>query len=326
MSSIKQEILEAARDDLAAIEQALTDNLNPRLDLVREIAGHVLFAGGKRLRPLLMVLSARLCGYPGGFDHTLSTVFEYLHTATLLHDDVVDESDRRRGRAAGHIRYGIPMAVLTGDFLLARTCSIATDTGRLPVIKTIADVTGVMSEGEIQQISNTGRPELTEEEYDEVIYRKTAVLMEAACKVGALLADAGDSEVTALAEYGRLLGMAFQVVDDLLDYDSDPDVTGKAVGTDIREGKVTLPLIHALRSAPPDDARRLRNIVRARRATDEEFAFVRDMIHQHGGADYSKQRAADMLERAKSLLKGFPEGPTRAQLARIADFVREREQ
>jgi octaprenyl-diphosphate synthase len=190
MSDLKQKIFTMVKDDLAAIETALADNLTPYLDLVHEIASHILFSGGKRLRPLLMVLSAKLCGYKGDYDKTFSTIFEYLHVASLLHDDLVDGARMRRGKMAAHLVWDNSKAVLAGDFLLARALSISAKTGRMAIIETIADITENMSQGEIHQLMRKGALDVTEEEYLEVIWRKTAVLFQGACRISALIADA----------------------------------------------------------------------------------------------------------------------------------------
>ena len=305
--SLKQEIFKFVEKDLVEIEKALESNLNPYLDLVREVSSHILFAGGKRLRPVLMMLSARLCGCKNGEDINLSTIFEYLHTATLLHDDIVDGADTRRGKTVAHKIWDPATVVLVGDFLLSRTCTIATDTGKLPIIRVITNVTGVMSEGEIQQLLNKKRLDLTEEQYMDVIYRKTAVLISAACEVGGLLANAPDPQVLALKEYGRHLGIAFQMADDLLDYIADPNVTGKAIGTDLAEGKLTLPLIHALEMADSQTKPAMEKIILDEQASDKDFAFMLDTIIRSGGVDYTNQKAQEHVASAKLCLDIFPQ-------------------
>jgi octaprenyl-diphosphate synthase len=232
MSDLKNKILSMASEDLAEIEYALKQNLSPYLDLVSEVASHILFSGGKRLRPLLMILSARICGYKGDMDKTYSTIFEYLHAATLLHDDLVDGATLRRGKPVAHSIWGNSITVLTGDFLLARSLSISAETGLLKVIQIMTKITENMSQGEIHQLIRMGSLDLTEDEYMEIIRRKTAVLMQGACWTGALIATASEREEKALSEYGFNLGIAFQMADDLLDYTSDTSILGKEVGTD----------------------------------------------------------------------------------------------
>ncbi|MGD9230807.1 MAG: polyprenyl synthetase family protein, partial [Desulfobacterales bacterium] len=215
MSDTKYKILALVKDDLEAIETALEENLNPYLDLVSQIAKHILFSGGKRLRPLLMVLSARICGYNGNYDKTFSTIFEYLHAATLLHDDLVDQATLRRGHPVAHSIWGNATAVLVGDFLLARSLSIAAKTELPEVIRIVAEITENMSQGEIHQLMKKGRLDFTEEEYMEVIRRKTAVLFQGTCRVSALISGTSKEKETALSDYGFNLGIAFQMVDDL---------------------------------------------------------------------------------------------------------------
>ncbi|MBW1988348.1 MAG: polyprenyl synthetase family protein, partial [Deltaproteobacteria bacterium] len=299
MKTLKQEITEAVEQDLAAIEEELVNNLDPYLELVRQVASHILFSGGKRLRPLLTVLCARLCGASGEEPYQMGVVFEYLHAATLLHDDVVDSSGTRRSAPAAHTVYGYQTAVLTGDYLFARACSMATKTGRLPVIQTITDVAAVMSQGEIQQMKNHGNIHLTEDEYLEVIKNKTAVLISGACRVGALCADADPGAVEALARFGMDLGMAFQMVDDLLDYTADPKAAGKPLGQDLKEGKLTLPLIHALHKASSLDRFRMAKIIGSGHCSEADFALILSRIRAAGGLAYTRQKAKKFIQSAR---------------------------
>jgi octaprenyl-diphosphate synthase len=241
---IKQRLIEMVATDLEKIEIALEHHLNPNLELVRQIASHLLFSGGKRLRPLLMIHSAGLCGYHNEFQIEFSIIFEYLHAATLLHDDVVDEADIRRGKKAAHTKWSAAKVVLTGDFLLARALDIAAKTKEPDIISVIAKITRDMSQGEIDQLEKKGKPDLSEDEYLEIIKRKTAVLIQGACRSGAILAKAQKEKQEALNQYGFHLGMAFQMADDLLDYTASAKELGKNPGADMREGKLTLPLIH----------------------------------------------------------------------------------
>ena len=321
MISLKQRIIAAVSDDLAAIECALTENLNPYFDRVSQVAGHILFAGGKRLRPLLMVLCARLCGYSGGYATRFSTMFEYLHAATLLHDDVVDGADRRRGRQVAHQVWDTPSAVLTGDFLLARGLSIAADTGLLAVIRVIAQITETMSQGEIRQLEAKGDLSLTEAAYLEVIRCKTAVLFQGACRTGALLAHATTDQVDALTDYGHHLGLAFQMADDLLDYTQDGLVMGKTAGADLREGKVTLPLIHAWSQAPEPDRARMAAILKNPGFSVAEFGQLVELLKQYGGIVYTREQAQAHIQTAKAALQLFGDAAARTILADIADYA-----
>lgn len=321
MTDLKQKILAAVDDDLKAIEQALADNLTPYFDLVSQVAGHILFAGGKRLRPLLMVLCARLCGYSGNHMARFSTIFEYLHAATLLHDDLIDGADMRRGRQVANQVWGNPTAVLTGDFLLARGLSIAADTGMCEVIRTIARITENMSQGEIRQLEKKGDISLSEDEYLDVIRCKTAVLFEGACRTGALVADADAARVQALTGYGYHLGVAFQMADDLLDYTQDLSSLGKHAGADLREGKLTLPLIHALSRAPETDRQGMVAILENPNFTRSEFAALVEMLNIHGGITYTEAQAAGHIQRAKTALQPFGDSPMKEILTDIADYA-----
>jgi octaprenyl-diphosphate synthase len=321
MHELKQRILAAASDDLDAIEKELADNLKPHLDLVREVAGHILFSGGKRLRPLLMVLSARMCDYDGTYDKTFSTALEYLHTATLLHDDLVDEATLRRGKAVAHSKWGNPIAVLVGDYLLARALSISAGTGSLRVIQILADLTENMSQGEVHQLMRKGDIDLTEEEYLQVIRSKTAVLFEAACRVSAVIADASLEKEKALADFGFNLGIAFQIADDLLDYTLQTADFGKEVGADLREGKLTLPVIHALAQAPPDDRRRMVQIIQDPSFSERDFKVLIAQLEKHGGLSYAEKTAQAYIDRAKNSLSVFDSSRAKDTMLDIADYA-----
>jgi len=321
MNSAKAGILEMVKDDLADIEKALKENLSPQLDLVDRVAGHILFAGGKRLRPLLMVLCARLCGYTGEDVKSFATIMEYLHAATLLHDDLVDDAAVRRGRPAAHCRFGSSTAVLVGDFLLSRSLAIAADAGRIGIIRIMADITENMSQGEIQQLIGKGRTDLTEDEYMEVIRRKTAVLIQGGCRVGAIFADALPEKEQALAAYGFHLGMAFQMADDLLDYTADTASLGKAVGADLREGKMTLPLIYALGKAHGPDDRLMRNLIGSRDFSADDFSRLLFLMEKYGGLDYTRRQAAGHVTSAKNALAVFGSCESKNILLQVAEFA-----
>ncbi len=321
MSELRQKILSAVKSDLDDIEKALSDNLNPYLDLVSDVAGHLLFSGGKRLRPLLMVLAARMCGYAGDYDKTFSTALEYLHTATLLHDDLVDEAAMRRGKPVAHSTWGNSITVLVGDYLLARALSISAGTGRLRVVKVLAELTENMSQGEVHQLMRKGDITLTEDEYMVVIRRKTAVLFEAACRVSAIIADAPGEKEKALAEFGDNLGIAFQMADDLFDYTLQTAELGKEVGADLREGKLTLPVIYALEHAQAADRDEMIKIIRNDQFTVEEFNILVKLLDQYGGIRYTQKTAAGYIETAKAALSVFEPSPAKDTMLDIADYA-----
>jgi len=321
MSDLKQKILALVKDDLAGIEIALEKNLRPHLDLVSKIAGHILFSGGKRLRPLLTVLCARMCGYDGNYDKTFSTIFEYLHTATLLHDDLIDGAKMRRGKPAAHLVWDNPSAVLTGDFLLARALSIAAVTGLPEVIKIVAEITENMSQGEIHQLMRKGSLDLSEAEYMEVIRRKTAVLFQGACRVSALIADAPAKKEAALSEYGFSLGIAFQMADDLLDYTLDAQAIGKPVGSDLKEGKLTLPVIHALKAANAEDRLWMENLIKNKDFSVHDFKMLITLLHRYGGIAYTQKLAANYINTAQNALAVFENSEAKEVLLMIADYA-----
>ncbi|VEN73561.1 Polyprenyl synthetase [Candidatus Desulfarcum epimagneticum] len=323
MSDLKKTILEMTRGDLEDIEAAIRENLTPNLEIVSEIAGHILFAGGKRLRPLLMTLSAKMCG-ARRYDPSFSTIFEYLHTATLLHDDLVDEAELRRGKPATHSIWGPAAAVLAGDFLLARSLSIAAKTKKSKVIAAIAQVTEEMAQGEIQQLTRKKALDLSEAEYMEIIERKTAAAFQGACLVSAVIAEASAEKKKALADFGRHLGIAFQMADDLLDYDQDAENLGKNPGADLREGKLTLPVIHALESASGEERAFMEDIIRKDAFSSEEFSALIRLLKRLNGISYTRDMAGAYAEKAKAALAVFGPSEPKKILFMIADYAIER--
>ena len=324
MNDLKTRILGLVNDDLVDIEAELEHHLNPHLDLVREVAGHILFSGGKRLRALLLVLAARMCDYRGDYDKTFSISLEYLHAATLLHDDLIDEAELRRGRPVAHAIWGNATTILVGDFLLARALTIAAGTGNIEIIKVVAGITENMSQGEIHQLSRKGDLSLSETEYREVIWRKTAVLFEGACRSAALLAGASPDRIEALATYGANLGLAFQMADDLIDYTSDTQELGKKAGADLREGKLTLPVIAALQAAGNQDRERMATIIRNPSFTVDDFERLKRLLHQYGGLDYTRDKARAHVQIAKDALLQFQPSETTGILNDLADFTLQR--
>jgi octaprenyl-diphosphate synthase len=321
MNDLKHKILTQVKHDLEEIEVALEQNLNPYLDLVSQIAGHILFSGGKRLRPLLMVLSARICGYDGDYDKIFSTIFEYLHAATLLHDDLVDEATLRRGKPVANSIWGNATTVLVGDFLLARSLAIAAETKQPDVIKVVSGITENMSQGEIHQLMRKGNLDLTEAEYMEIIKRKTAVLFQGTCRAGALIANVSLTKETALSDYGFNLGIAFQMVDDLLDYTLDTVTLGKEVGADLKEGKLTLPVIYSLKSADEKDRTRIENIIKNKNFSVNDFKTLIKMIDKYGGRLYTQNLATEYVRNAKEALAVFEHSNTKEVLLMIADYT-----
>jgi octaprenyl-diphosphate synthase len=309
------------QDDLERIETALKNNLNSHLDLVSEVAGHLLFSGGKRLRPLLNILSARMCNYTKGDEINISTAVEYLHAATLLHDDIVDGATLRRGKPVANSIWGNPITVLVGDFLLARASSIAAGTGNMGVIRVMAEIIEEMSQGEIYQLIRKGDLNISENDYMKVIRQKTAVLFQGACQTGAIIADAEKQREKALSAFGLNFGIAFQMVDDLIDYVSDTRTLGKEVGADLREGKLTLPVIYALKEANSFDRTRMEKIILDNTFSLEDFQTLIQLLEKYNGISYVEERAAFYIQSAKDSLSVFPTSEYKEILMAIADYI-----
>jgi octaprenyl-diphosphate synthase len=321
MNDLKKRILTNNKEDLAEIETQLMENLKPYLDLVSEVAHHILFAGGKRLRPLLLVLAAKICGYKEAYAKSVASAMEYLHAATLLHDDIIDDAVLRRGKTVAHSVYGNAVTVLVGDFLLARALAICADSGKIRVLRIIADLTEKMSTGEVHQLMRKGDVTLTEDEYMEVIRRKTAVLFRAACKVSAVIAEAPPEKENALSDFGYNFGLAFQMVDDLFDYTKDTAVLGKEVGADLREGKLTLPIIQALKEADSSDHDQMVKIIQDEDFSVDDFKTLVALLHKNNGIDYTVETATRYLDKAKNALSVFEPSGYKDSLFDIADYA-----
>lgn len=321
MTGLKQKLLRKADRDLEIIESVLVENLTPHLELVKQAAGHLIFSGGKRLRPLLVVLSSRICGHETPFVPKFASAFEFVHTATLLHDDVIDGASMRRGKAVANSIYGTPVTVLTGDFLLARASYIAAGTENTKIIKIVASMTEEMSQGEIYQLIKKGDIHITEQDYMEIIRCKTSILIQCACRTGAILAGAGQAEENALTTYGRHLGFVFQIADDILDYTAETPELGKTVGTDLKEGKLTLPLIHALTRAEKADRRFMEAVIANEDFTESDFKTLLDLLEKYNGLDYAERIASEHLARARAQLEIFAPSETRETLEMLADYA-----
>lgn len=312
-----KDILHLVKDDFAAVDACILENLQSRVPLVSEVGTYIVQSGGKRLRPLVTLLAARACGYEGRDHITMAAIIEMLHTATLLHDDVVDESSLRRGRATVNARWGNPTAVLVGDYLVSRAFQMIASLHSQPVLDIMSDGTCVIAEGEVLQLINQHDPGTTEARYLEVIHGKTAKMFEAAAECAAALSNPSFRQN--LAAYARHLGSAFQIIDDVLDYTSSADIMGKNVGDDLAEGKPTLPLIRAIQIAAPADAEMVREAIRSGglEQLDRIIALVRDC----GALDYSRQRAREESDAAAAALTSLTSSAYRdalTQLARIA--------
>ena len=298
-------ILKELDADVAAINQALVSNLQTHVPFIAEVGRHILLSGGKRIRPLLFLLSARLCGCQGNHLADFSTIFEYLHAATLLHDDVVDTATVRRGISTANTIWGNQAVILVGDFLLAKSLSLAVDTDKLKVLKVLAHTTTLMAEGEILQLLHAGNLDLTEEQYFEVTIRKTAALMSAACQIGAILGGVSEAQEEALTQFGLNLGITFQVVDDVLDFTGDERQLGKPIINDLKEGRITLPIIHALAHANEADHHRCKEL--AQEVKPEIAQEILAILEKYGSLDYARTQARHFTLKAREILEVFPE-------------------
>ena len=302
-----------------AVTDYILNNLGSNVPLVEKIAHHIVEGGGKRLRPLLVLLSANAAGYKGEQHIPLAAVIEFIHTATLLHDDVVDNSELRRGNATANAQWGNAPSVLVGDFLYSRSFQIMVEIGRMEIMQVISHATTIIAEGEVLQLLNQRNPDTSEESYLQVILGKTAMLFEAATEVGAILADSSAEDREALRLYGRHLGIAFQIVDDLLDYLSDSETMGKNVGDDLAEGKATLPLIHAMRIGSDEDRELIRQAIR--KGGLDDLSPVLEIVQRNGSIDYSRQKAAEEIDKAKNAIASLPESSFKETLNQIADLA-----
>ena len=317
-------ILDSFKPDFEKIEQVLNRHFASHIPFVNKVSQYILFAGGKRLRPLLTVCAARLCGRDDDAVFGLSAVPEYLHAASLLHDDVVDGGVMRRGKSPAYKIWGNKATVLVGDFLYGRAIELASRFGDTRIAEAIAETVALMSEGEIIQLLQAKTPSFDEETYLEIISRKTASLISASCKIGALLAGAGKSEVQALSDYGLYMGQAFQMIDDILDYTADAGELGKTIGTDLAEGKITLPLVVAIEKASSREKERLLQVLSGGNPSEKEFVWVKDLLANTGGLDYTRSRAKALVGLACESLETFAPLETRDLLHGLAWFVLER--
>ena len=305
--------------DLAAVDQEIRRQLASDVRLVNQVGDYIIGAGGKRVRPLLVVLAARAAGATDSAHIPAAALIEFIHTATLLHDDVVDDSAKRRGRDTANEIFGNPASVLVGDFLYSRAFQMMAALDSPAVIRVMADATNTIAAGEVLQLMNSGDPDTTEVRYMEVIYRKTARLFEAGAQVAAIVAQAPPAVETALTRYGKHLGIAFQLVDDALDYSGDVAELGKNVGDDLAEGKPTLPLIHALRHGDAAAIEMIRTVVEQGGTADQ--APIRAVIESTGGLDYTAKLAENEADRALEALAGIPASAYRDALAALARFA-----
>lgn len=314
-------VVALVKDEMQAVEDQFKKHLASDVQLISQVGQYVLSSGGKRFRPMLLLLSARLCGYRGDKHIELAGVVEFIHTATLLHDDVVDSASLRRGNRSANSVWGNQASVLVGDFLFAKSFSVMVGSESLKILQLLSDTTTQLAEGEILQLINTCDLEVDEARYLQVVRDKTAILIAAACQVGAVLAGVPEADELALREFGLEIGTAFQLMDDALDYVADQEDFGKQKGHDLFEGKMTLPLIHAYASASAEEQAEIARIVEAEDLGQEDLAYICELIDSKGGIAYTRSKALQRVARAKALLASFPDSPARQALFALADYV-----
>jgi octaprenyl-diphosphate synthase len=314
------QMFEPIRDDLREVEREFARHVQSQVSLIPAIGSYIQDGGGKRIRPAVLLMAARMSGYTGDAAVLYASVVEFIHTATLVHDDIIDESQLRRGREAVHTKWGNHITVLFGDFLYLKSMSLALSQDRLEIIRQLCEVTLRIVEGEIYQLTKNGVVDLSEEEHFDIVRRKTAYLFAGCARIGGMLGATTREQQDALWDYGLNIGMAFQIVDDLLDFTGDEVVLGKPVGGDLREGKMTLPVIHLLQRGG-EGADLIRRIVEARAATIEEWRELRALLAQARSIDYAQRVATEFVERAKKALYAFPASDARDALMFLPDYV-----
>ena len=316
-----QTALNIIGDDLRRVELQFIKDLESDVPLIRKVGEYVLSSGGKRVRPALLLLAARLCGYTGNQAVPLASVIEFIHTATLLHDDVVDSATLRRGLASANTLWGNEASVLVGDFLFSKSFSLMVAVGSLDVLRVLSSATTIIAEGEVMQLLCTGELDLAEEQYINVVRAKTAILMSAACEAGAILGAVTSEQQQALADFGMDLGIAFQLMDDTLDYIATEEEFGKSIGHDLEEGKITLPLIHTLRQCKDAEREVIAAVIEKDEMSLEEFREVSGLVKQYGGIDYAVTSAQSYINRCSLHLDRFEPGPVRDALLELAEYV-----
>jgi octaprenyl-diphosphate synthase len=316
-----REVLDAYREDLEQVEGLIQKNLDSSVPLLNQIAHYILESGGKRIRPLLVVVASRLCGYTGR-DHTLiATLVEFIHTATLLHDDVIDQGEMRRGRKAARAIWGNHPSILVGDYLYVSAATHSLSLNNSEVNYTLLGACRRMIEGEMIQFSCRSNPDTKDEEYLRIIQNKTASLISAACRLGAVISNGSEREKGVLSRFGMDLGTAFQVADDTLDYTAENDLFGKTVGNDLAEGKITLPLLHLLGACSVEEKATITRILSGDAIGNGELGTIRALMQKYGSVAYSMEVAHRYVNHAKALLDEFEDSPHKRALQAIADYV-----
>ncbi|MFT7556888.1 MAG: octaprenyl-diphosphate synthase [Planctomycetota bacterium] len=318
----QQRLKDLTGADMQRVNQVIVDNLASEVVLINQLSQHIILSGGKRLRPMLVILAAKACHYEGDNDALLAAVIEFIHTATLLHDDVVDDSEMRRGQETASSIWGNEAAVLVGDYLYSRAFQMMVRADSMAVMDLLSTVTNTIAEGEVLQLLNIKDPDTSEANYHQVIYGKTACLFEAATRIGAMISGSGEPVEQALSAYGKHLGIAFQLVDDALDYSAESDELGKNVGDDLAEGKPTLPLIHAMANGTAAQKTLIRNAIE--NGSSADFDEINEAIKSSGALDYTLAQAQLQADQAKAAIADLPDGDYRQALLFLADYAVER--
>ncbi|WP_034917274.1 MULTISPECIES: octaprenyl diphosphate synthase [Erwinia] len=319
-----EQINELTAQDMADVNATILEQLNSEVSLINQLGFYIVSGGGKRIRPMIAILAARALNYSGSHHITVAALIEFIHTATLLHDDVVDESDMRRGKATANAAFGNAASVLVGDFIYTRAFQMMTSIGSLRVLALMSEAVNVIAEGEVLQLMNCNDPDITEESYMRVIYSKTARLFEAAAQSSAILASATPEQEEALQDYGRFIGTAFQLIDDLLDYSADGQTLGKNVGDDLSEGKPTLPLLHAMRHGTPAQSAMIRGAIEQGNGR-HLLESVLETMRQCGSLEWTRKAAEREADKAIAALSALPESPWRSALESLAHMSVQRE-
>ena len=309
------------RADLDAVEREFERQVQSKVGVIPEIGRYIQASGGKRVRPAVLLMAARLCGYSGPRAILNAAVVEFIHTATLVHDDIIDDAELRRGQKAVHSQWGNDVTVLAGDFLYIKSMAMALTQDTLDVVRLLCDVTLRMIEGELYQLTKNGVVDISEDEHFDIIRRKTAYLFAGCAQIGAMLGEAGEERELALREYGFNLGIMFQLVDDLLDFTGETVALGKPIGGDLREGKITLPIIHLLQQGGAPAGALINDVVKNRHVSSDDWASIRKLLHEHQSIEYAYERAVEFGESAKRHLRLFPDSPEREALMALADYV-----
>jgi len=320
------QIFEPIRADLEKVDEEFARHVQSRVQLIPQIGQYIRTSGGKRMRPAVLLMAARLSGYTGDRSILYAAVVEFIHTATLVHDDIIDDADLRRGRLAVHSRWGNDITVLLGDYLYIKSMALALTHDTLDIVRLLCDVTLKMIEGELYQLTKNGDADITEDEHFDIMRRKTAYLFGGCAQIGGLLGKVSKDQEQALREYGFNLGMAFQLVDDLLDYTGDEEAVGKPLGSDLREGKVTLPLIHLQRQDKDGSgAQIIRDVITSRQVTETQWSDLKRNLRDHASIDYAYRKAVEFADHAKTHLYAFPSSPERDALLTLPDYVLSRD-